>query len=181
MDISCQPAGGIEWGAVSTWVSAVVTTIALAITGLIVWRDRRKDQRADAHYVGVRGHDPDETEGDGQGVVVSNQADRTIFDVRAHFYADVEGDTQHWDHFMHHHIEPKTTSGEFFFDRSALGGGFPYGVSFSDTDGMLWLRLWRTQELVRLSPNFRPRPLQGVEDHFRRSERGSRFRLPGRW
>ncbi|MGI3202498.1 hypothetical protein ACRJ4W_37300 [Streptomyces sp. GLT-R25] len=139
--------------------------------------DRRKDQRADAHYVAVRGHDPDDQEGDGQGVIVSNQAKRTIFDVRAHIFADAEGGYTLLDHRIDAYMDPKQTS-QSFYDVSVLGDGFLYGITFTDTDGHLWLRDCLNRELIKLPSG---RPVLAVGNHLKRRERGSRLRFPRSW
>jgi hypothetical protein len=151
-------ASKVDWGTVPTWISALVTVLAFSVAASVFFHDRRKHQRADARMVTVAPLDPDDREGDGHTLVVTNLAERHIFDVRVHFVTEPSpgrliagGDFQ-----VQHAMGPGGGSNSAF-SQSFLCGRALHAVSFEDADGVRWLRSLHGRDLVRLPRRGQPR------------------------
>ncbi|MFE6038752.1 hypothetical protein [Streptomyces sp. NPDC056452] len=156
----------IDWGTAPTWISSLVTTIALGVTAGVVWNDRRKHQSADARLLTVTTADPDVAEGDGHALIVANLAERPILEVSVHFLAEfppgrLAGIAQPASHSMTPGFRQTLTYEATYM--VAQGDGMtrikwaPHAVSFTDADGVRWLRSLHDRKLTRMPRRGNPR------------------------
>lgn len=146
-----------DWGTVPTWISAVVTVLAFSVAASVFFHDRRKHQRADARMVTAAPLDPDDKEGDGHTLIITNLAERHIFDVRVHFVTEASPGrlVAGGDYQVEHAMGPGDRS-NIALAQSFLCGRAPHAVSFEDADGGHWLRSLHGRDLIRLPRSGQP-------------------------
>lgn len=136
----------VDWGTVPTWISAIVTTVALGTTALVIWRDRRKDHRHDADRLLCW----TENEDSGTRVWVRNASERSV-----HHPTIIGWSWPGEDKDPNTRIAPQLLPGE---DRSVLlahtkKDGEPriVAVYFRDAGGTRWAYDVRRQALRTVS------------------------------
>ncbi|GAA0621049.1 hypothetical protein [Streptomyces crystallinus] len=141
----------LDWGTVPAWASAFLTSGSLLLGFYILLRDRRKEERQEALKVvcwSVYGYDdsPDK----GMHVVhVLNTSTRPIYD--ASVLVDLRlGDFDGFEGFGLAVIIPSTEEATTRIDRRMNDRKvFPAAISFTDGDGIDWIRELDSRRLYR--------------------------------
>ncbi|AEM88772.1 hypothetical protein [Streptomyces violaceusniger] len=142
-----------DWGTVPTWISAVVTTLALLVTFVVFLHDRRQRHRADALRVACHSRAVMSDEGPESEVTVRNTAERPIQHVRVSLWYwrdEIPGRTESFELV----IEPGGKITKTFL-------GTALEVIFTDSAGHSWVKEFRDQAL---RPNTRRRDRERIRE-----------------
>jgi hypothetical protein len=174
----------VDWGNFPTWISAVGSTGALSATISIIWRDRRKAERADAAAVScwevsVHDRDREKLPSHSDNIHVQNNATRPIYDIVILIWDGVTVEFK-TGRIMRRVLGPGESCATYVAPSANPFGPSPVAAAFRDSDGNFWLRDLSAQTLHsrNLTPSTRQKRHFGrlmVEQQRRNEEANQRI------
>lgn len=136
---------GLDWGTVPAWFSAVLGGLSTTLALYIIWRDRRKEERADAHRVICW-----ESKTTPLTAHVVNASDRAIYDVRFWVTRRVGNAASSLRGGNQDVLKPGEEAILAYADPEEYEGYTSASVTFQDSDGQNWTRSLSTRRLQPL-------------------------------